>query len=321
MPCTGARFLRLLLGIVLAVGLAACGGGNNSVGHATGGTASASSNASAVAGKVIGGSRPVQVHVPPSYRGGVPIPLVVLLHAYRTSGDFVDYYFQLQPLADSVGFLYVHPDGSKDSAGDEFWNATDACCDTDHSGVNDSGYLEGVIRDIEAQYSVDPKRIYVVGHSNGGFMAYRMACDHADTVAAIVSVAGAMFKDANACKASRPVSVLEVHGTSDDAIPYGGGQFLGSPVPGARASVSDWARFDGCVQPSASGNRLDIIADDPSQSTPLNGKETRVSIYRKGCRAGTEVQLWTVVGGNHIPEFSREFAPDLIKFLFAHPKP
>jgi Esterase PHB depolymerase len=88
--------------------------------------------------------------------------------AYRTDADVVDHYFGLQPLADSIGFLYVHPDGSKDSAGDEFWNATEACCDIHGSGIDDSGYLQGLIRDIEAAYSVDPKRVYVVGHSNGG---------------------------------------------------------------------------------------------------------------------------------------------------------
>jgi polyhydroxybutyrate depolymerase len=248
------------------------------------------------------------------------MPLVILLHAYRTDGDFVHYYFQLQPLADRFGFLYVHPDGSEDSAGDEFWNATEACCDVHGSGVDDSGYLEGLIRDIEAVYSVDPKRVYIVGHSNGGFMAYRMACDHADTVAAIVSVAGAMFKDPSACKPSHPVSVLEVHGTADDVIPYRGGRFQGAPVPGAEQSVLDWARFDGCARPPTAGPHLDVAAINQSQSTPLPGKETRVSIYRKGCRAGTEIQLWTVVGGDHIPEFSKEFAHDLIKFLFAHPK-
>jgi len=151
-------------------------------------------------------------------------------------------------------------------------------------------------------------------------MAYRMACDHADTVAAIISVAGAMFKHPGACKPSHPVSVLEVHGTADDVIPYGGGRFQGSPVPGAEESASDWARFDGCARPPTAWPDLDVAADYPSQSTPLPGKETRVSIDRNGCRAGTEVQLWTVVGGDHIPKFSKEFAPDLIKFLLAHPK-
>ena len=102
------------------------------------------------------------------HRSGVNLPLVMLLHAYRTDADVVDHYFGLQPLADSIGFLYVHPDGSKDSAGDEFWNATEACCDIHGSGIDDSGYLQGLIRDIEAAYSVDPKRVYVVGHSNGG---------------------------------------------------------------------------------------------------------------------------------------------------------
>src|SRR5205085_1985187 len=87
-------------------------------------------------------------------------------------------------------------------------------------------------------YSVDPRRIFVVGHSNGGFMAYRMACDHSDTVAAIVSVAGAMYDDARKCRAAHPVSVLQVHGPPDNVIPYQGTGINGANVPRATWSTS-----------------------------------------------------------------------------------
>jgi polyhydroxybutyrate depolymerase len=168
-------------------------------------------------------SRPYDVFVPTSYRKSVPMPLVILLHGYSVSGAELESMWQLQPVAEERGFLYVHPDGTTDAIGARFWNATDGCCNAGMLPVDDSGYLETVIEQVEAAHSVDPQRIYVLGASNGGFMSYRMACDHADKIAAIASVGGAMYLDATKCEPSRPVNVLEVHGTADEVIPYDGG--------------------------------------------------------------------------------------------------
>src|SRR5262245_36815191 len=136
-------------------------------------------------GAVIGGDRPVTVIVPSSYKPGVPSPLLVMLHGYSINGQVEELFLQLAPVAEAKGFLYAHPDGTVDKDDKYFWNATDACCDKYMTGIDDSAYLSSVIEEIKAHYSVDPRRIYVTGHSNGGFMSYRMACDHADQIAAI----------------------------------------------------------------------------------------------------------------------------------------
>src|SRR5262249_57996546 len=93
-------------------------------------------------------------------------------------------YLKLTPLSDARGFLYAYPDGTVDALGLRFWNATDACCDTGNTMVDDSGYLSGLIVQIEARYTVDPKRVFVVGHSNGGVIGDRLACGHRRQVAA-----------------------------------------------------------------------------------------------------------------------------------------
>jgi polyhydroxybutyrate depolymerase len=208
--------------------------------------------------------------------------------------------------------LYAHPDGTIDSTGNRFWNATDACCEFYASKVDDVAYLTSLIAEIQTRYSVDKKRVYFFGHSNGAFMSYRMACDHAETVAAIASLAGATWLDTSKCKPSQPVSALEVHGTADQVVLFDGGTITGGgPYPGATTSVADWV-YDGC---GAAGNtslpNLDIAA----------GMSTTVTQYASGCRNGSEVDLWTIQGGMHIPGFNPTFGTDVFKFLLAHPKP
>jgi polyhydroxybutyrate depolymerase len=262
------------------------------------------------------------VHVPPGYQEGTAAPLLILLHGYASGSVAAYAYFRLQRVLDDRNVLYVVPDGTLDRGGDRFWNATDACCDFYDSGVDDSGYLADVIHDVQDQYSVDPRRVFVVGHSNGGFMAYRMACDHSDVVAAVVSVAGATYDDVSKCSATEPVSVLQVHGSSDIVVPYQGGAIQGALVPSASTTARSWATINGCRLSPARGARLDVATDanTPSGSSPLPGAETGVLIYHEDCRAGSEVLLWTVEGGGHGPAFSATFARELVDFLLSHPK-
>lgn len=263
----------------------------------------------------IGGDRPVEVFVPSSYKEGTPAPLVILLHGYTSSGAGQEAYFKMQPLAESKGFLYAHPDGTKETGGNQFWNATDACCDLANSGVDDSAYLRKVIDDIKAKYTVDPKRVYFVGHSNGGFMSFRMACDHADAVAAIASLAGAMVDDISKCKPSEPVAVLQIHGTADDTVNYNGGSIGPAAYPGAQGSVEDWATLDGCdLKSETLAKKLDL-------ESSLAGEETEIQQYASGCKPGGHAELWTIQEGSHVPNLSDNFAPAVIDFLLAHPKP
>jgi polyhydroxybutyrate depolymerase len=266
-----------------------------------------------------GGSRPTELYVPSGYTGA-PTPLVILLHGYSATGLEEELLLGLRSVAEAKTVLYAHPDGTTDPSGNEFWNATDACCNFWGSSVDDSTYLASLVTEIGTRYAVDPSRVYFMGHSNGAFMAYRMACDHADVVAGIVSIAGAMWLDTSKCNPVKPVSVLEVHGTGDVTIFYDGGSTAsadggtpgGGVYPGATTTVADWATFDGCSSPpDTSQPPVDI---DESHTTT-------VTQYSAGCHTPSEVDLWTMNGEGHIPGFSTSFAPMAFDFLLSHARP
>ena len=238
------------------------------------------------------------------------LPLVVLLHAYGVDAHVQDIFFGLSNLVDSAGFLLALPEGTVDSRGKRFWNATDGCCNLDGSSVDDVAYLDAVIDDVSAHHWVDKKRVFVTGHSNGAFMSHRYACDRAARVAAFVALAGDDWLDTTRCKPSEPVAALQVHGDADAAIPYNGGAL----APSARASMLGWAQANGCaVAPPEMGAPLDL---DKS----LDGAETVVEKWN-GCKPGGAAELWTIRGAGHVPAFRLPFWPQTIwGWMSAHPK-
>ena len=263
------------------------------------------------------------VHVPPGYDPALPAPLLIVLHGYSSSGPEHDTYFQVGDEAARRGYLYAYPDGTRDRDGNRFWDATDACCDFDGSGVDDRAYLSGLIEEIQASFAVDPKRIHLIGHSNGGFMSYAMACAHADQIAAIVSLAGATFADPTDCAPTMPVAVAEVHGTADDTITYPGGTLDLGPgrttaaYPGAEATVATWATYDGCTGSSVVDEKVDVDAGLGSADGPAETTVTRWT----GCRPGGAAELWTIPDGGHFPNIAEAFATAVLDFFESHPKP
>ncbi|MCK9792994.1 alpha/beta hydrolase-fold protein [Isoptericola sp. 4D.3] len=246
------------------------------------------------------GGRSVQVQVPPAYDASRPAPLLVVLHGLGSDAARVDASLGLRDEALARGVLYALPEGTQGPDGRRFWNASDACCGVDRAGVDDSAYLALVIRTLAATYAVDPERVAVVGYSNGGFMAYRTACDHADLVSVAVSLAGAMPADAADCRPSRPVSVVQAHGTDDRVIRAGGGVRDGHAYPAAAESAAAWARLDGCATtPSSTAHR--------GLDTAVPGAETTVSTWDR-CSGGASVELWSIAGAGHAPTLGSEFA-------------
>ena len=256
--------------------------------------------------------RPYSEFVPSSYSSKSPAPLVVLLHGYGSSGKQQETYMNFSAVAEQRGFILTYPDGIVDATGKQFWNATEVCCNF-FSEVDDDAYLISMLNDMESKYSIDRKRIYFVGHSNGGFMSYRMACKHSDRIAAIASLAGATFLNSSDCAAKDPVSVLQVHGTSDTTILYDGGSILGRQYPSATASATQWATFDRCSNNAVPrADKLDLV-------TTIAGSETSITSWNN-CRNGTEVELWTLDQGAHVPALSNTFASKIYDFFASHPK-
>jgi len=152
--------------------------------------------------------------------------------------------------------------------------------------------------------------VYLVGHSNGAFMSYRMACDHADLIAAIAALNGAMLSDVSECKPSQAVSVLDIHSDGDELIQYGGGVIAGSPYPSAQATVDAWVAFDGCdATADTSAAPLDL-------ESSVDGPETTVTAYGI-CGENSTVALWTIHDGRHVPAFTPNFVPAVLDFLLA----
>jgi len=275
----------------------------------------AASDAPAIDAGGIIAARPYTLHVPTGYDPAKPTPLVVMFHGYSVDGPSEELYMGLTAASDASTFLYAYGDGTLDKTGLRFWNATNACCDLDSIPVDDVAYFDAIVADVSSRYNVDRKRIYEVGHSNGGFMGHRLACDRASTLAAVLSLAGAQWDDPTKCSPSEPVSIVELHGDADTLVVYGGGSTTIGTYPSVPATVNTWGAKDGCTGGlSPTGQTLDV-------DTTLPGNETVVSAFG-GCPAGIDVQLWRIQGGSHIPTISHPGFAELVwGFLSAHHKP
>lgn len=257
--------------------------------------------------------RPFNLFVPTTYKYQVPAPLILALHGYSSSPEVTETRWGLDAVAEKSGVLVAYPEGRKDMVGNRFWNATQACCDVGKSNIDDEAYLISVIDEISKFYAVDQKRIYLLGHSNGGFMSYRMACKRSERIAAIVSISGAMYANLDDCTPKSKVSVLQIHGNADATISYSGGYLGGSPYPSAKDSLAPWAKNNGCDSKLISTKmKLDLDRSIP-------GFESTVSKF-SNCKAGTSVELWTINNGVHVPKPSIYFASKVMNFFLSKRK-
>lgn len=255
--------------------------------------------------------RPYDIYVPDSIACGTPAPVVIALHGGGGNseamarvtcpfGDFSDPGC-LDAVAERESFLLVYPNGigaklapkvrtfNAGGGEDGYDCIAGRACD---ENIDDVGYIEDLLDDVEARFAVDTSRIYSTGLSNGGAMSYRLACEMSHRIAAIASVAGAhQVAAVQGCAPERPVPVMEIHGTFDDIVPYYGG--VGTLTLGYKVSVADsigfWVDANGCAQ-TPSTSWLPNIAFD----------WTRVvrDVY-SGCDDGASVVLLEVQGGGH----------------------
>ena len=254
----------------------------------------------------IGGERPATLKLPPGYDAMGSLPVVIGLHGYQGDPEGYDEYQGLSERVDIDNFALILPAGTRNSSGARFWNATDFCCDFFDSNVDDVAYLAGLVEEAGEYISVS--RVFSVGHSNGGFMSYRLACDGFPGLAAIAPLAGTSFPDAARCESAAPVSVLHIHGTDDDVILYDGVS-AGTGYAGAEDVVKRWAERAECDLSEAE----DLAAIDIDRA--VGGAETDRIRYRKGCRNGITVELWKINEGSHGPWFAPDYAERLIDWL------
>lgn len=226
--------------------------------------------------------------VPTAYDGS-PLPLVISLHGYLSGAAGAAAITGLDAVAERERFVLVTPQGSSDKP---YWNAVP------HEELpDDVGFVADVIDDVSRAVCIDTKRVYVVGFSNGAFLASLVACRLADRVAAIAAVAG--LQDPAGCSPTRPVSVLAIHGTDDGYVPFIGGAgprlaelewndqsrtaFAGLPWSEPTAAAAAWAARDRC--------------NPEPQRTSVAASVERITYV--ACDDNTSVELYVIAGAGH----------------------
>jgi polyhydroxybutyrate depolymerase len=216
---------------------------------------------------------------------------VLLLHGYSGSGSSIARNFAMPELGERRRFVWAAPDGTMDKHGARFWNTGPACCDFDRLGVDHVTALRAILDEARAHPSVDPNRLYVIGYSNGGFMAQRLACEVAP-LAGVASIAGMAPADVSRCPAT-PRVLIHVHGDADTFVRADGGTVLGrgdiARHPSVLEGMTGWARRVGCDPKLVPLGTLDLEA-------AVGGPETR-RLGIAGCP--TRLELWRVAGGEH----------------------
>ncbi|MCC5923039.1 MAG: T9SS type A sorting domain-containing protein [Crocinitomicaceae bacterium] len=161
--------------------------------------------------------RTYKIYVPAIYDNNSSAPLLLNLHGYTSDMVEQEVYGDFRAIADTAGFILVHPNGTLDLSGNRFWNAFSAF------GVDDIGFLNALVQEIKQNYNINDNKIYSVGMSNGGVMSYILACQANSPFAAVGSVTGSMpvgsFQN---CQANRPTPIIQIHGTDDQVLPIGG---------------------------------------------------------------------------------------------------
>src|SRR5690606_18779056 len=159
--------------------------------------------------------RPAQVTVPRGWDQSEPLPIIVSLHGYAADAFIQDAYLGISDQINDKRFILLEPQGEFDDQGKRRWNQDGP------AGVDDVGYLSAIIGEAQMRYN-DDGRVFLIGHSNGGYMSYRMACERADILTGILPLAGLEPSSFGPCEPARPLSILHVHGTIDPDVPYAG---------------------------------------------------------------------------------------------------
>ena len=223
--------------------------------------------------------RTYYLHTPAAESPSHALPLIVALHGSGMQGKEMADKTALNQLADQAGFVVVYPDGLKQK-----WNV---------SGLSDEdnvAFVHTLIRQVQQIRSIDSQRIYVVGLSNGGILAQKLACEAPNGIAAIATVAASLPDQfAIHCQTQQPIPVLMVNGTADRVVPWQGGAGPDVRVgrnlslPSIPTVFDFWQRHNVCSSPP---------------QIKQSSKVVKVTHY--SCQVGTEVRLVALEGAGHV---------------------
>ena len=223
------------------------------------------------------------LYIPELYDGNTAVPLVFNFHGYGSNAAQQMFYGDFRDIADTEGFLLVHPEGTT-FIGDQFWNVGFPGLS---SNIDDVGFTEALIDELATLYAIDLDRVYATGMSNGGFMSFLLACQLSEKIAAVASVTGSMTQDTfDDCNAQHPTPVLQIHGTDDGVVLYNGNN-LSIPIADV---ISYWVDFNNCETTPTTTTLPDVDVSD--------GSTIEHSVYEDGDN-GITTEHMKVIGGGH----------------------
>lgn len=229
-----------------------------------------------------GVNRTYILYLPANYDGQEAVPLLFNFHGYTSNANAQMIYGDFRPIADTAGFIIVHPQGTLDDEGKTHFNVGWGGSSTD-----DVGFTDLLLDSLIANYNVDESRVYSTGMSNGGYMSYYLACQLSDRIAAVASVTGSMTPlQYNGCSPTHPTPILQIHGTQDNVVPING---------------ANWTRaIDDVIQYWVNYNNCDT---DPEINAIPNTNATDQStvdhmVYKNGDN-GVQTEYFKVNGGGH----------------------
>ena len=232
---------------------------------------------------VDGEARTFLVHVPDGLSS--PAPLVLSFHGKWGQGQDQLRLSGMNDLSDREGFIVVYPDGKNKE-----WDAGIRQGILKRRLGDDKSFVRAMVRELQQDFNIDSKRIYATGMSNGAAFVHRLACEMPDLIASVAAVAGTIAPSIDAsCQPSRPISVLQISGTDDPIVPYGGNLILES----VDSTVSGWSARNAC-------------SGQPQKRELSGGIE---EVQYESCQRDTEVVLYTVDGGGHTWPGGWQYAP------------
>jgi poly(hydroxyalkanoate) depolymerase family esterase len=300
---TRARLLAALLGALVVAGLAAsCVPGTDASGSPPG------------PGRYLHGrygSYAYALYVPPRYRRGGRVPLVVVVHGCSTTADQQARVSNYDPLAARHDFLVLYPDNGLVDVNNRCWKGS-MTPQTEGRGMGDAAAIAGMTRAVMAAWSVDPRRVYVIGMSSGAFEVSIIGAAYPDLFAAIGIHSGAAYmRGPNGCigaayqygpstgdlaaaayaaegPRARIVPVVVLHGDADGTVPYECG----------RQALTQWLQTDDDVLTAAHAAQIPARPAATWNGRVPSGHSYTVQAYREpgGC---TVAQFWTIHGMGH----------------------
>ena len=230
------------------------------------------------------------VYLPSGYNNSGKMPLIFAIHGGSGTPEGMINIANFKTIADRDKVVLVYPEGVQKN-----WNDGRPTA-PNQLGINDVGFFNQMCDYMINNYSVDAKKIYATGISNGGFMSTRLGCELSNRIAAIAVNAATIEATTIApnCKPNRPVPALYIHGTTDPLVPFLGGQITAGGTAGGTILshfqvIEKWVALNGC-------NSTPTIADLPDISN--DGTTIKQRVYSGGTN-GSEVVSYVITNGGH----------------------